>query len=171
MGKESWKPVVGYEGYYEVSDFGRIRSLIRKGCRINRILKTPSSRSGYPSIDLSIDNQSITHNVHCLVMRAFVGPCPIGHQIRHMDGSTINNHLSNLQYGTPKQNADDRDRHNTTCAGSEHHSAKLTTTDIIKIRRLLFQKMSQRNIAKMFGVRQCSISDIATRKTWRRVNG
>lgn len=102
--KENWKPVVGYEGLYEVSDFGRVRNVAdRIGTFIGKILK-PATTDGSKRFVLC--NHGKTQNVRChkLVMAAFVGPRPEGLQVKHIDGDKGNNLLGNLEYAKQPRN-------------------------------------------------------------------
>lgn len=111
---EEWKPVPGYEGHYEVSSEGRVRSLRRElysdrwaGYRTigERIMKpTPGGTIGYLSVDLRLNRQRKTHTVHTLVAAAFLGPRPEGMDVMHADDDPQNNRLENLSYGTRSEN-------------------------------------------------------------------
>lgn len=116
---EEWRPVVGYEGYYEVSDQGRVRSLDRAitrqdgtsmRCR-GKILKQHLDDSGRFQLGLTRDGHGQTRRVHGLVLEAFVGPRPDGMEACHSDGNCRNNHVSNLRWGTHAENMEDRVRH------------------------------------------------------------
>ena len=114
---EQWLPVVGWELYYTVSSWGRVRSLPRYD-RLGRyhpgkILAAPVGSRGYPEVRLSVDGVGKTRTVHSLVLEAFRGPCPKGKQSRHMDGVRTHNWLSNLEWGTPRDDNFDRVRHGT----------------------------------------------------------
>ena len=119
--EELWLPVVGYEGYYEVSDRGRVCSVARtvqQGSRTyrvkERILAAGPNVAGYPQVSLSKDgDRQPGVLVHWLVLRAFVGPCPEGMESLHWDDVPSNNHLSNLRYGTKLENAADKLRNHT----------------------------------------------------------
>lgn len=104
---ENWKPIAGYEGKYEISDLGRVKSLVRHGDTNSRILKPVLRKSGHLQVSLS----GKTRKVHQLVAVAFLGPCPDGMEICHKDGNPANNHASNLKYGTRADNARDRVDH------------------------------------------------------------
>lgn len=113
---ESWLPVVDYEGYYEVSDQGRVRSLDRRSRhRVyqGRILKPIVSKGGCRVLHLSVNGQVSNCRVHVMVMAAFVGPKPVGTQVCHNNGDPSDNRLVNLRYDTPAANAMDTLRHGT----------------------------------------------------------
>lgn len=118
---ENWAPVVGYEGLYEVSDLGRVRSLDRTttGARHRKIqgkvLTLNSSQAGgYHVVGLWRDNKIKNRKVSCLVLEAFVGPRPPGLVARHFpDRDPTNNQLSNLSWATAAQNGRDRRGHGT----------------------------------------------------------
>ncbi|GAA1915311.1 hypothetical protein GCM10009775_04710 [Microbacterium aoyamense] len=94
---ESWLPVRGFEGRYEVSDLGRVRSLLT-----DRVLKATFSR--YATVSLRRDGRTLTCNVHTLVARAFIGECPPGQLVRHRDDDRRNNAARNLVHGTQSDN-------------------------------------------------------------------
>lgn len=107
--EERWRPVPGYEGLYDVSDHGRVRSHHREPNTLLRQSKTPR----YLTVGLAKNGERRMWHVHRLVLLAFVGPLPEGMQSRHLDGDETNNHLSNLTYGTVSQNVLDKVRHGT----------------------------------------------------------
>jgi hypothetical protein len=124
---ETWRAVAGYEGLYEVSDLGRVRSLPRDNglngtAAGGRVLKgTLSVAAGYVSVKLSANGRKKTMNVHSLVATTFLGPRPEGLVVRHLDGDTCNNNLTNLRYGTPSQNGRDTVRHGRNVNASKTH--------------------------------------------------
>lgn len=119
MSGEQWRPVTGYEGHYEVSDLGRVRSLDRQGFRSDgrprrdkgRVLKTPPDRYGYPVVNLSLAGRVKMHRVHQLTARAFLGDPEPGYEVCHEDADRSNGKLSNLRWGTRSDNMYDRVRH------------------------------------------------------------
>lgn len=127
--KETWLPVVGWEGLYEVSDLGRVRSLdrfvaSRDGSRKphkGRILTGSINRStGYRTATLVDASSGRRHYalIHRLVLEAFVGPCPDGMECCHSDLDRSNEALSNLRWDTRSANTLDAVRHKT------NHNAK-----------------------------------------------
>lgn len=116
---EIWKPIPGYEGYYEVSDQGSVRSIERVIARDNgrpqtvrsRLLRPALNRRGYEGVHLYRRGRGEGFSVHRLVMAAFVGPCPDGMEVRHLNGDPADNRLTNLRYGTSYENKIDIIRH------------------------------------------------------------
>lgn len=113
---EIWKDVVGYEGKYQVSSLGRVRSLPRVVkhptgvCKLKgRILKNFYSDFGYSQVGL----EGKTVNVHKLVADAFLGPRGVGVEVRHGANGIDDNSVDNLSYGTRQQNALDQRRDGT----------------------------------------------------------
>lgn len=104
--KEEWRPVVNYEGYYEVSNMGRVRNIARVDSnnhfKRSRILKT-YSKARYESLYLSVDGTKERKSVHRLVAESFLG---ISEKqfVNHKDGNKHNNCLSNLECVTPSEN-------------------------------------------------------------------
>lgn len=176
--QERWLPVVGYEGLYEVSDMGRVKSVARviqrKGGRVNpipeKILKPVMCRR-YPGVSLYRAGSPLkTPAIHALVMAAFVGPCPEGMQVAHNNGDRTDNRLENLRYATPLENSRDKFEHGTVLRGEQIGISKLTPEKVIEIRRLYASgQYSQQTLADMFGVWQTVVSSIVLRKTWKHV--
>ena len=128
MAKEEWRDVVGWEGLYRVSSFGRVRSRSRyvrhwlggKQLKRRKILKPwkfyRSKRGenvGALGVSLSRENKICNVPIHRLVLMAFVGPCPEGMECCHKDGNPENNRLDNLRWGTKSSNTKDSIRHGT----------------------------------------------------------
>lgn len=124
---EEWKPIPGYEEFYEVSDLGRVKSLGMprkpgKGnyARNQRILKHGIREDGYSQVTLYLGTIRKTWRVHHLVLLAFVGEMPPGQETRHINGDPSDNRLANLRYGTHTENNQDRVLHGT------HHETRKT---------------------------------------------
>lgn len=115
---EEWRPVVGYEGLYEVSDRGQVRSLPRR--LRGRILR-PGLSAGYPSVNLSVNGVGRVVKVHILLAEAFLGPRPDGSVTCHADGDRSNNVLSNLRYDTVSSNNLDTVRHGNHWQAAKTH--------------------------------------------------
>lgn len=126
---ERWLPVPDYEGLYEVSDQGRVRSLPRGAAtyggrawsRNGQILKPAPSVGSALTVGLSVGGERRTWRVHTLVLLAFVGPRPDGLQCCHGNGDFADNRLGNLRWDTPSSNMIDRFNHGTD---NNHHRRK-----------------------------------------------
>lgn len=141
---ETWNPVVGYEGIYEVSDLGRVRSLERMSSQgrlvKSRILKqTPTSNGLYLKVDLVRGGKSTrrTVRVHRLVAEAFLGapPSPERTDCCHEDGDGHNNAVSNLRWDTHANNVRDKDLHGTNFHKNKTHCPKgheLTPENLVR---------------------------------------
>ena len=164
---ETWKDVPGYEGKYQVSDLGRVRSLPHKvrvvahgteATRMSpgRILRPGPRSSGHLTVSLGRHN---SQQVHQLVMRAFVGPRPDGMEVCHNDGDPTNNALDNLRYDTRAENIIDVMRQ-----GKRWRSA--TIEDARRIRKMLAAGMTGREVAKATGLSVYVVSNIKTGRTF-----
>ena len=124
MSGEEWRPVVGYEGLYEASSKGRVRSLDRADCRgriiRGRILKHRPLPNGRPRVSLSRNGVTKDAYPYRLVLEAFVGPCPPGMEALHWDDDHDNNRLENLRWGTRAENMADMSRNGGGNAGLTH---------------------------------------------------
>ena len=115
---ENWRPVVGYESLYEVSDLGRVKSLAKTlphatyGSRRwpERILKDADNGTGHRVVSLWKDKRQTKSYVHRLVLEAFVGPAPTGMEACHWDDDPTNNHIDNLRWASRSANGYDRVR-------------------------------------------------------------
>lgn len=106
--EEFWLPVVGYEGYYEVSSLGRVRNVAPGPGRRKGHVLSPSQGTRYAQIALCRDGHPRTHYVHRLVCVAFHGPPPDGlTDVLHWDDNPRNNEVSNLRWGTASDNLRD----------------------------------------------------------------
>lgn len=99
MKEETWKPVIGYEGLYEVSDFGRVRNAE------GHIIKPKVNQNGYLQLHLHKDGKRKYYYVHRLVLDAFSEYVNLFYdQVNHRDENKSNNNLSNLEYCLPSEN-------------------------------------------------------------------
>lgn len=105
--KERWLPVVGYEGWYEVSNYGRVKRVRKgKGTTKGKLLKPNPSNAGYLYVDLYVKGKVKRRPIHQLVCEAFVGPRPSKkHIVNHDDGQVANNYFENLEWATKSRNA------------------------------------------------------------------
>lgn len=168
----TWKPVRGYEGFYEVSDRGRVKRVGRCiGATPGRVLRLYKEKHGYMAVCLQKNDIRHRFRVHRLVYEAFVGPIPEGLTINHIDGDKVNNQPSNLEVMTRGENVRHAIRIGLFCQdGEANHSSKLTEGMVRRIRETYIPGVfGQIRTAKHFGLNPGTVRDVLTRKTWRSV--
>lgn len=168
---EEWRPVVGYEGIYVVSNLGRVQA-VGKGrfARYRHNMAATLDTKGYVRCRLSLPGKGKREcEVHRLVLAAFVGPCPEGMCSRHLNGIRSDCRLENLQYGTPQENMDDRTIHGRTRRGSQAGRAKLTEEQVADIRKAAASGAPLVALARTAGVAPTTIHAIVSGRTWRHV--
>ena len=139
------------------------------GTTVGKILRLKITARGYCEIMLSKNGDGESFMVHRLVMAAFVGQCPEGYQVNHIDGGKTNNRLENLEYVTPVENIEHARRSGLMLQRGEDSSrSKLTEENVHEIRRR-FGKETQTEIAAHFNVCQQTINHIATGRTWSHI--
>jgi hypothetical protein len=174
---ENWRPVAGFDGRYEVSDLGRVRSLARR-CSIRNGTRTVPAKIltpqphvfGYKTVllqarDLGIGPRPFT--IHTLVLEAFVGPRPEGAEGCHGPNGITDNTLGNLRWDTHAANMRDKVLQRTAASGEQHGQAKLTWAKVREIRAQRQDGASLRQLAQTFEVSKGTIGFITTGKTWR----
>ncbi len=162
--KELWRPVIGHEGAYSVSNKGQVRrDASGPGAKKGRILKPGTQSKGYFIVNLSCDGVRSMHRVHRLVCAAFLGPCPKGRQVNHRDGIKTNNLLGNLEYLTGRQ---DR-QHAADVLGCV--PIKLNPRRVRAIRRGRSIGESLVSLARRFDVCSKTIERVIHRVTWKHV--
>lgn len=173
---EIWKPVVGYEGLYEVSDHGRLRGLQRMD-RYGRIIRsrmmalTRNKKNKYVYAMLSANGVRSNRLLHRMVLDAFVGPCPEGMEACHNNGDHGDNRLPNLRWDAHMANCADRAKHGHDMDGEKSASARLKRADVIEIYRLRNEGHTHRRIALKFDVATDHVRNILRGKRWRSARG
>lgn len=178
MTKEIWRQVLGYEGYYEISNLGRLKALRRKvrhrSAKSGWCIRKERIKSSRPMCDgryfftLFKEGIAITKGRSVLICEAFVSPNPGELWVLHKNGDSTDDRPENLYWGTPKDNANDRGRHGRTTHGEAHWCSILKEEDVKEIRRLR-GKVRQKDLAKRFGVTQPAVSFIQLGKGWKHV--
>ncbi len=162
---EEMSDIAGYEGYYQVTDRGRIWS-VRNGkfCKPHR-----GNKYGHLKIHLWVDGKRRSFFVHRLVMLAFKGECPVGYEVAHENGDASDNRLSNLRYATPTDNNQDKVTHGTLLKGSKLTQSRLSEKHIPTIRKRLAAGEQCSAIALDYGVARQTISSIRRGDSWGHV--
>ena len=156
------KAIRGLEGKYSVDEDGNVFSH-RRGIRLKPCLMS----GGYYYVNLAGKGKL----VHRLVAEAFLPNYLEKPQVNHIDGNKLNNHISNLEMATAKENTlhSFKTGLQVSLKGEKHGSAKLSNEDVITIKSLLLKGETGSSIAKKFGVGHNAISDIKLGKKWSHV--
>lgn len=160
--RERWLPVVGFEGLYDVSNLGRVRSLYT-----GNILSLGPHAGGYKVAHLYAAGKRTARTVHSMVLTAFVGPRKPGQEAMHRNHIQSDNRLANLHWGTRKENEEDKMRAGRVLRGEASTSAKLTAQQVVEIRRR--RGVPQQDLADEYGCTFSNISAIQLGKSWRHV--
>ena len=163
---EEWKEIPGFEEY-QVSDLGRVKSL-KYGKE--KILKGGKCLGGYYRVGFWINGKPEFHSRHRLVLMAFVGLPPKDIQACHNDGNRSNNKLSNLRWGTAKENCADRKKHGTESVGCKNGQSKLNEKQIREILNIKENyKMSHCEIGLLFGVSPSTIDRVVRCTSYKNI--
>ena len=162
---ERWKPISGYEGYYEISDHGNVKSLIgwdgakyiKREMMLSPWEQKPDSENNYirMKVHLSFNNSYKGFMVHRLVADAFIPNPENKPHINHIDNNPLNNHYTNLEWCTPTENI--THAYKTGSRKSYHLYKKEIISDYKK-------GMSQRNIAKKYNCAPISIRNLLNKE-------
>ena len=175
---EEWREISGYEGVYQVSSFGNLRSKNRE-CKIDPIrrskkhkrtvkgrLLTPMLKNrGYYTINLCRNGNAIMFNIHRLVALVFITnpenkPC-----VNHKDGNKLNNHFENLEWVTYSENI--KHAYDNGLIKKKYYSGGLNTFQVKVIRKT--KGLTHLDLAEIFNVSQSCIYKIITYRTWKHI--
>ena len=174
-----WKDIKGYEGLYQISDTGVVKSLERKIfgkhpwntgiLRKEKILKCTIDNVGYHAANLCKDTIQKRIRVHRLVAECFISNIENKPQVNHKDGNKLNNNIENLEWCTDRENKNHAVKNFLHECGELHHNSKLKTEWIDDIRFLLNKNISTRKIALIYKCEHTTIGNIGLGKSWKSV--
>jgi len=163
MEEEVWKDIPGYDGHYQASSLGRVRSNKDGSWRVlsNYLAGAPSSLRH--TVMLYANGRKTPKKVHQLVLEAFVGPRPsLKHCGCHNDGNPYNNRPENLRWDTMAGNMADKKLHGT-------HGYKLTEAQVLQIKERLHKGHTNTDIARDFGISLPYVSRIKNQRAWSHI--
>lgn len=174
---EVWKEINGYEGKYQISNFGNVRGIKKN------LLKCHINNWGYYAISFLYKNKRKTHLIHRLVAEHFIKKINGKFYINHIDGNKLNNTIGNLEWVTHKENVNhaieigltnDRNLKNSKrmkrLNSENSHNAILREKDVLTIRKLYKTKMyTQKQLGEKYNVCRSTIGKIVTFKNWNKL--
>lgn len=174
---EVWKDVKDYEGLYQVSNQGRVKTLEktiyyrgqnRTSVSKEKVLKTRVNRWGYESVNLTKEYKMKTFQVHTLVARAYLGD-KVKRYVNHIDGYKLNNVPANLEYVEAKENV--KHAFETGLRVRGDNARRLNKELVLEIRKRYIKdvKFTQKDLAEEYGFSVRCISDVVNSKTWKEV--
>lgn len=174
---EEWRDIKDYEGIYQVSNLGRVRSIDRYLLQSNgairhyegRVLKGGHDATGRKQYSLYVNQKYVNKRPWILVAEAFIGERPEGYHVCHIDGDHTNNKLTNLRYDTARENAIDFYRY-----GSKNPNGKLTIEQVLEIRKLYDTgNYSYNKLGEKFNIGKSMVGYIVKREfyTWLNDDG
>lgn len=171
--KEIWKDIIGYEGLYQVSSEGRVKSLKRKvqhsicGMKTisERILRPATDKNGYLTVDLYKDGKRKTYKVHRLVAQAFI-PNPLGlPQCNHKDENPSSNYAENLEWVSAKENCNYGTRNERMAKSNLNHpSMSKPVLQLTREGELVREWPSVMEAQRLGGFKQGNISSCCSRR-------
>ena len=176
---EIWKDIEEFEGRYQVSTLGRVKSMPKIWISGNRgtlrskgetIIKLSIDGGGYCQADLSINNKSKKHSVHRLVAKAFL-PNPENKRcVNHINSDRADNRIENIEWATHSENTKHAVKSGTHYkgVGENHNCAKLTEKDVLAIRKLK-GKLTQQEISSRFNIGRRTIGKILNNELWTHI--
>lgn len=174
--KEEWRNIKGYEGYYQVSNLGRIRSVKRKLCdgktRRGAVVKGFPDRNGYYRIVLHKEAKMHRYMVHRLVASAFIDNPHNYPMINHIDEDKSNNAVTNLEWCDCKYNINYGTR-TKRASGENTKNSKLTTDNVKEIRNIYIPKSKEFGamaLANKYGVSQSAIVRAVSKRNWKYID-
>lgn len=169
---EIWRDIRGYEGLYQVSNFGRVKSFHFGKEKLRKLVLNDK---GYLLVGLNKAGKTKKFGVHILVATAFLPNLENKPEVNHRDGNKQNNHVSNLEWVTERENVQHAFRIglNRATKGSNHTNSKLLDDDVRYIREVCIPgdfKLGFGSLAEMFGVCKATIRKVYLGKTYTDVN-
>lgn len=171
---EDWRDIQGYEGSYQVSNMGRIRSLDRTVIKSNglrqdfcgKIMKQEVGRNGYLFIKFRKNGVKSCFTPHRLVAVHFIENPKSKPEVNHKDGNKWNNTAENLEWNTRGENMQHSYNIGLSHSGEKHWKSKLRKKDIPKIREMYLSGIGQSEISRVFSVSRRTIANVINGKIW-----
>lgn len=160
-----WKTPKSLKGYYKISEDGEVWRLRQgPGARINRPLSVRFTKYGYRMVKITVDRDTKLRTVHSLVAEAFLGERPLGLVINHRDGNHLNNHFTNLEYVTQRENVLYARK-----MGRCNQNFILTEEKARYIKQLMANGMKEIEVVRLLGIKRHFVNSIRMKRCWAHV--
>ena len=172
--EEEWKDIIGFEGAYKISNFGRVYSTPRRGNKGVEFLKISYTHDGYAKVRLIYNGKDKTMRVHRLVAEAFIPNPQNKDTVNHIDGDKTNNNVYNLEWCDRHEQLDHAYKLGlkTARSGSKNSNAKLTNEQVKEIRKSYVRYSKEFGtvaLAKKYDVTNVVIGLIVRGETYKNV--
>lgn len=165
--KEIWKDINNYDGLYQISNYGRVKSLATR-FKIDKVLKSKQTKIKYLSVVLCKDKHQNRKYIHRLVAQAFIPNPDNLPQVNHKDGDKTNNHYKNLEWCTPHENMLHAYKNNLKGNGEKMFNAKLNNINVIEIREKYNTKQyTQQQLANNYNVSRQLVGMVIRGEIWK----
>ena len=183
MGKqckqEIWKDILGFETRYQISNLGRVKSLIRTFTKKDGVKMTIGGKlltiqeSEYLKVSFSECGNTNTFTIHRLIAIAFIPNPKNKPQVNHIDGNKHNNDIQNLEWCTSRENvihAIDSGLMNGRLKGSKNHFSKLNEVEVLYIRKNFnHTNISMKELTSKFNIKKATLYRIINRTAWKHI--
>jgi hypothetical protein len=172
---EKWQKLDNFSRYL-FSDMGRIKALMWKGSNIEKIMTPALSGGYYKTMLVRDDGKYVTRNIHKWIAECFLGPCPDGYEVNHINGIKTDNRIVNLEYTTRSGNIIHAYKLNLLSrkVGEKNGMAKLTNEQVAEIREYVAncgkRYYGRKELAKKYGVSECTIKEVVMHRKNRFYN-
>lgn len=167
---ETWKSITGYEGIYEVSDTGKVKSIYYKRTK-KEIILTPCIIQGYSLYKLvSLDGKRKWHRANRLVAIQFIPNPENKLTVNHKDGNKLNNTIDNLEWATPLENTTHAIKTGLRdTRGQKHPMTNIIDDEVIFMRNVYVKRKNAGWLMRLFDISKNQLNDIVKRRTWSHV--
>lgn len=169
MNKEVFKDIPGYEGLYQISNFGKVKSLPRKENHFKeKVLTVRLDRGGYPVTFFRYKTKGKWIKIHRAIAMAFINNPLCKEVVNHIDGDKQNYNILNLEWVTDRENKDHAMTNRLYAAGEKNNGAKLKEEQVKEIRELYkTKKLTIRELSQKFDISWCSVQRITSYSNWK----